>query len=336
MFTRCPECETVFQIEIEELTAAEGKVCCGECDRVFNALVSLTETPSGDQPAMSPEAPAPGPQDTSGTASDEQKPVVGDLFDDQTETAAGESADLAPWAPDETPYEAGADLSPEQAQWERKLAELGLAAQDEPDDAPRQGETGTESPLASDEPADPADWLNPPAAEHRSWPWAFAAVLAGLALAGQSVHYWREDLASVSALQPWVEQFYQAVGNPLPRNWDVRAYLVEKGAVSDHPEMAGALLVNAVISNASEEPIPHPLLKVTLLDRWGEAIGERFFAPAEYLQDAGSARAGIAGGDFAEASVLIVDPGQGAVSYGIDVCLRDAGNRLACAHQDVF
>ncbi|HEY5656003.1 MAG TPA: zinc-ribbon domain-containing protein, partial [Woeseiaceae bacterium] len=43
MYTRCPECETVFRLSASALKQAGGKVRCGACDSTFNALQSLAE-----------------------------------------------------------------------------------------------------------------------------------------------------------------------------------------------------------------------------------------------------------------------------------------------------
>jgi len=59
MFTRCPECLTVFHISAAELRAADGAVVCGQCDARFDALASLSETPPADVP-KSPHTPAEG------------------------------------------------------------------------------------------------------------------------------------------------------------------------------------------------------------------------------------------------------------------------------------
>lgn len=60
MFTRCPECLTVFHISAAELRAADGTVVCGECDATFDALGSLSETPPAEPPAR-PREPEPPP-----------------------------------------------------------------------------------------------------------------------------------------------------------------------------------------------------------------------------------------------------------------------------------
>lgn len=43
MYTQCPKCETTFRLSAENLRQANGKVRCGDCDAVFNALEYLAE-----------------------------------------------------------------------------------------------------------------------------------------------------------------------------------------------------------------------------------------------------------------------------------------------------
>lgn len=44
MYTRCPDCRTVFRINAEQLAKAQGRVRCGVCLHSFNALETLNET----------------------------------------------------------------------------------------------------------------------------------------------------------------------------------------------------------------------------------------------------------------------------------------------------
>ncbi|MGI9290289.1 MAG: DUF3426 domain-containing protein [Gammaproteobacteria bacterium] len=43
MYTRCPECGTTFKLGVTDLRRAQGKVRCGDCSFVFNALEYLAE-----------------------------------------------------------------------------------------------------------------------------------------------------------------------------------------------------------------------------------------------------------------------------------------------------
>ncbi|MCZ2175584.1 MAG: zinc-ribbon domain-containing protein [Burkholderiales bacterium] len=49
MLTRCPTCSTAFRVTPEQLKARAGKVRCGHCNAVFNALETLEDTPPAAQ-----------------------------------------------------------------------------------------------------------------------------------------------------------------------------------------------------------------------------------------------------------------------------------------------
>ncbi len=46
MLARCPQCRTLFRLSATELKAAHGKVRCGICHSVFDALEALVDTQS--------------------------------------------------------------------------------------------------------------------------------------------------------------------------------------------------------------------------------------------------------------------------------------------------
>ena len=52
MHTRCPHCQTIFNVSAEQLRLAHGMVRCGQCMGTFDGLVDLSEEGLGD-----PEAP---------------------------------------------------------------------------------------------------------------------------------------------------------------------------------------------------------------------------------------------------------------------------------------
>ena len=344
MFTQCPDCQTIFELGIDDLKTADGQVCCGECDRVFNALASLTDVPPGSQEELQALADASAPTETEEDKGDAAVAgASGDLFEQETDSGESDDDD-SQWSPDDDGLAEDEIAGLERARWEQKLAELGL---DHGEPAEEDTEDQGEGPLDADpeligetqeaisetaEPGNDADWLIASRKPRANWQWIAAAVIAGIALLVQSVHYWRAELAAAPAFGQWLKPMYASMGSPLPENWDVSAYTVAKDTISDYPEVAGALLVNATVANEADRAQPYPLLKITLLDRWGEPIGERFFAPTEYLSDMRDASNLLEPRQAEQASVLIMDPGAGAVSYGIDACLRDADNRLVCAH----
>jgi len=45
LITRCPDCATLFKVEPEQLSVAQGWVRCGQCDHIFDASLSVVSVP---------------------------------------------------------------------------------------------------------------------------------------------------------------------------------------------------------------------------------------------------------------------------------------------------
>jgi predicted Zn finger-like uncharacterized protein len=82
MITCCPECATSFRVTPEQLKAVQGKVRCGKCQHVFNAIETLIETTV--EPSL---APAPLPD----LIEPVESPGEPSLFTDPVEIAATDS-----------------------------------------------------------------------------------------------------------------------------------------------------------------------------------------------------------------------------------------------------
>lgn len=57
MMTRCPSCGTAFRVTEQQLAAREGKVRCGRCDTLFDALVTLSSDPVTTRPLSEKSGP---------------------------------------------------------------------------------------------------------------------------------------------------------------------------------------------------------------------------------------------------------------------------------------
>ncbi len=57
MFTQCPQCQTTFRVTAEMLTAAQGRVRCGRCKTVFDAMTFLMGSDAENPAAETPEEP---------------------------------------------------------------------------------------------------------------------------------------------------------------------------------------------------------------------------------------------------------------------------------------
>jgi hypothetical protein len=160
--------------------------------------------------------------------------------------------------------------------------------------------------------------------------WTGAAVLGALLLGAQMVHQNREWLAAREPFGVAVRSLYANLGHPLPAPANLSAYQLRQWGVTGDPGANGKLRVRASILNTAGLFQPYPLLRVTLANRFGNRIGARDFEPAEYLGRP-TVRL-LAPGERVDATIDIVDPGNDAEGFEIDVCTRGADQRIVCAN----
>lgn len=67
MYTCCPHCRTCFRITKAQLDVAQGKVRCGQCKEIYNARLTLHDSPPvRPAPPAAPQKPAPTPAPAAG------------------------------------------------------------------------------------------------------------------------------------------------------------------------------------------------------------------------------------------------------------------------------
>jgi hypothetical protein len=147
--------------------------------------------------------------------------------------------------------------------------------------------------------------------------WLAAAIALALLLVAQIFHANRDWLAA------------KGIGVGLPPPANLSAYQLRQWGVTGDPGAKGALRVRASILNTAAQLQPYPLLRVTLANRFGGRLGTREFEPAEYLGKP-TVRM-LAPGERVDATLDILDPGKDAEGFEIDVCLRGADHKVACA-----
>ena len=60
LYTRCPHCQTVFRLSEQHLAAANGRVRCGACFQVFDAVNHRVRPVQKRSPELNRPAPAAG------------------------------------------------------------------------------------------------------------------------------------------------------------------------------------------------------------------------------------------------------------------------------------
>jgi hypothetical protein len=162
--------------------------------------------------------------------------------------------------------------------------------------------------------------------------WVAGAAVLSVLLVGQAIHHNRHSLATNALLNRPLTKFYKAIGVSLVPSWDLRSYDVRQLGASTSETGDGTLTVRASLKNNASQPLPLPLLRITMQDRYGNRIATRDVAPAGYAPGAVPAEAHLGAGQRIDAEMTFKDPGQNAVGFEIDACLATASGRIACAN----
>lgn len=260
MKTRCPNCHTAFRITPEQLKARVGKVRCGQCQTVFNALDSLldgaettTAAPArpagGDTPAAAPAAPA-NPALTATPAAtavvfvspyvasvrEAANEALTDEASAEQEASADQQATAEPIEPaGETPPAPVADEEEPVALSESEAQELGKATglimPRETTAIPGYSKWG--EGMMTGAPTAPLSLPNERASR---WPFVVVAMLLVVALAGQVVFHFRSEISvAAPSLKPLLAAASQALGAELPLPRRVELVSIETSDLQSDP-----------------------------------------------------------------------------------------------------
>lgn len=206
----------------------------------------------------------------------------------------------------------------------------------DPDDTPDA--IGAQSAAAAVPVSDPdtLDFVpesDVPATEriHHRRAWVAGCILLGLLLILQVINHWRDAIASVPSLNAPMTRLYKSLGVPIDPHWDLNAYDIrQQGAVAD-PGDSHIIRVRLSVANHAARPQPVPLLRLTLLDRYGKRIAARDLAPADYWPHGQTPRSFLAHDERIDSEVAVRDQGPDSASFELDVCLPNLRNVIRCA-----
>ena len=289
--TRCPHCQAVFRVVVDQLKLRGGLVRCGDCGQVFDAIGTLI------------------------------------YVDDATVAAA---QDVAPLTLMATPAESEARTAPSpieepEAQPPADMNTLALFDEPRPAGADAAQAATPALPLAQSDaaPEQPAflhDGENRPR-RRISIALVLGVLLAGIMLVVQLIVSFRSELL---ARWPGMRPALAALCVPFQctAGWPTRADLL---AVVGSELLAipgtTALELTAVVRNRGSFRVALPAIEVTLTDTQNRIVARRVFAPADYLASAGeSADAIEAGlGPGADYTIKLVFEARGIRASGFVV-----------------
>jgi predicted Zn finger-like uncharacterized protein len=139
------------------------------------------------------------------------------------------------------------------------------------------------------------------------------ALVALLAL--QWLYFNRTQLAADNDWRPPLERLCSLLHCELPLRVDLSRIELVNRDVRKHPQVAGALLINATLVNHAGFPQPYPILAVTFSNTSGRPVAARRFKPSEYLGERADTQAGMPADTPLHVVLEIEDPGEDAVSF---------------------
>jgi predicted Zn finger-like uncharacterized protein len=176
---------------------------------------------------------------------------------------------------------------------------------------------------------------SPPPPSRARWAWIGGSIALLLLLGLQAVHHWRNALA---ASPPWnaaLAPTYAALGMPLEPHWDLTAYDVRQQGASADPVDPEVIRVRLSLANHAARAQPLPLLRLTLLDRYGKRVAASELAPSQYWPPGVPARTFIGRDERIDTEVAVRDPSAASASFELDVCLRGGTGTVRCAADTV-
>jgi hypothetical protein len=180
------------------------------------------------------------------------------------------------------------------------------------DNANEQQAVGAIDPLGLEQPGGGEVSFAP---EPRRWWVGIAMGLGVLALLGQIFWYQFESWGRDPTLRPVYGFICSTLGCELPVLRELAAMRTQKLLVRSHPELADALVVDAVIVNGADfaQPFPELELRFTTID--GDLVAGRRFKPEEYLSGELAGVTLMVPKTPVRLALEITDPGADAVNY---------------------
>lgn len=162
------------------------------------------------------------------------------------------------------------------------------------------------------------------------WAWLSGSLALALLLALQAINHWRDALAASPSFGALVTHGYARLGVTLEPHWDLNGYEVRQQGAESDPSDAHVIRVRLSLANHAARAQPVPVLRLTLLDRYGKRLARRDLAPAEYWPRGRARQSFLASDQRIDSEVAVRDPNADSASFELDVCLT-AQQRIQCA-----
>ena len=164
--------------------------------------------------------------------------------------------------------------------------------------------------------------------------WQYGAGIAALVLVLvlQILHHNRQSLVLSPSMGRMASTVYGWFGTTITPRWDLNAYVVKQLGAETEGGEGTRLRVRLSVQNDSDRVQPLPLLRLTLQDRYGNAVATRDLEPREYLPARAAGQRLLEPDQRIDAELHVIDPGKAAIGFEIDACLRGDSGNIGCSN----
>jgi predicted Zn finger-like uncharacterized protein len=174
--------------------------------------------------------------------------------------------------------------------------------------------------------------LTPEKRRRPAWQYLTGVGVLAFALLLQILHHHRQDLVLNPTFGRITSKIYGLFNVTLTPRWELGAYSVKQlGAEAEGVE-GSRLRVRLSVQNDSDRVQPLPLVRLTLKDRYNNAVATRDLEPREYLPARASGWQLLDPNQRVDAELSVIDPGKAAVGFEIDACLRAENGAVSCSN----
>lgn len=282
MYTQCPECLTVFSLDVVLLAQARGYLACSNCATEFDALPSLTDQLPPEPFRQLPTQPQA-----------EQTPVL----------------DLAVYRPKPEPPAVRAEEVPAYVPTvPDDFSQLQFAPRFARDKGVRKAKRSRHRHHLRH---------RQPNGSRRA-PWVVTCALLTVLLGLQLAWINRDMLIRNPMAGGWLRSACILLDCHLPLVAAPAQLRLLASNVQAHPSVPDALMISASVRNDASFAQPYPIVTITLSNARGKRVAMRRLRPREYLDDDAIRRRGMAPGASTVLLFEVQDPGHNAVAFEFD------------------
>jgi predicted Zn finger-like uncharacterized protein len=356
-YTRCPHCKSTFEVTPSQLSAAGGKVRCGACMEVFDALAYLINGNLEDDTNIPTEASTSSNPDSANQTNSKARPVEQEteedddfVFEDSEEDRkeaqksmfdesqlsdslrAIDTSKKHAFSSDsnDDDDEDQEDDEKEDEDWANQILEdkdEPVTVKASPEDRPVQAASFSPTPSKQEKKEnskpETIDFYYEETETVRARG-IFSKIIITLGcialllvLIAQAAWFHYEKLVQYPLAKKGFEMACEQIGCSLPELADLNAIKSSNLVVRSHPITPNSLIIDVVLTNEASFDQDYPRLALYFSDINGQTVAQQIIAPEQYLNDKTLEMALMPRDKPIHVSLEIEDPGKRAVNYKI-------------------